>query len=104
MVFTLFLVLSTPVGFHHQFQDPGIPAGWKLFHTFNTMVISFPSLVTAFTIVASLEVAGRLRGGTGSSAGSARCPGAIRWSRSVLLACLLFMVGGFGGAINAATR
>ena len=36
MVFALFLVLSTPVGLHHQFQDPGIPAGWKLLHTFNT--------------------------------------------------------------------
>jgi len=40
MVFTLFLVLSTPVGLHHQFMDPGIPARWKLFHTFNTMAIS----------------------------------------------------------------
>jgi cytochrome c oxidase subunit 1 len=102
MVFALFLVFSTPVGFHHQFQDPGIPAGWKLLHTFNTMIISFPSLVTAFTIVASLEVAGRLRGGTGLFGWIRTLPWGNPLVSSVLLACLLFMVGGFGGAINAA--
>ena len=102
MVFTLFLVLSTPVGFHHQFQDPGIPAAWKLFHTFNTMAISFPSLVTAFTVVASLEVAGRLRGGTGLFGWIRALPWSNPTVSSVLLAGLLFMVGGFGGSINAA--
>jgi cytochrome c oxidase subunit I len=102
VVFTLFLVLSTPVGLHHQFQDPGIPAGWKLLHTFNTMLISFPSLVTAFTIVASLEVAGRLRGGTGLFGWIRKLPWGNPVVSSVLLACLLFMVGGFGGAVNAA--
>ena len=102
MVFAAFVVVSTPVGFHHQFQDPGIPAGWKLLHTFITMAISFPSLVTAFTICASLEVAGRLRGGTGLFGWIRR----LRWDdpvvACVLLAMLLFLVGGFGGAINAA--
>lgn len=102
MVFALFLIFSTPVGFHHQFQDPGIPAGWKLFHTFNTMVISFPSLVTAFTIVASLEVAGRLRGGKGLFGWIRTLPWGNPVVSSVLLACLLFMIGGFGGAVNAA--
>ena len=102
MVFALFLILSTPVGFHHQFQDPGIPASWKLFHTFNTMVISFPSLVTAFTIVASLEVAGRLRGGTGLFGWIRTLPWGNPVVSSVLLGCLLFLVGGFGGAVNAA--
>lgn len=102
MVFTLFLILSTPVGFHHQFQDPGIPASWKLFHTFNTMAISFPSLVTAFTIVASLEVAGRLRGGTGLFGWIRKLPWSDPVVLSVLLAAILFMVGGFGGAVNAA--
>ena len=28
--FLLFLVLSTPLGFHHQYTDPGIPQGWKI--------------------------------------------------------------------------
>jgi cytochrome c oxidase subunit 1 len=100
--FSVFLVLSTPVGFHHQFQDPGIPASWKLFHTFNTMAVTFPSLITAFTVVASLEVAGRLRGGKGLF-GWIR---ALSWGNpvvsSVLLAGILFLLGGFGGAVNAA--
>jgi cytochrome c oxidase subunit 1 len=102
MVFTLFLVLSTPVGFHHQFQDPGISAGWKLFHTFNTMVISFPSLVTAFTICASLEVAGRLRGGKGLFGWIGKLPWGNPLVSCALCAMLLFLIGGFGGSINAA--
>jgi cytochrome c oxidase subunit 1 len=65
MVFVLFVVLSTPVGFHHQFTDPGIAAGWKLLHTVTTYGILYPSLVTAFTIIASLEVAGRMKGAKG---------------------------------------
>src|SRR4029453_581870 len=91
-----------PVGLPPQFQDPGIPGGWKLFPTFNTMIISFPSLVTAFTIVASLEVAGRLRGGKGLFGWIRTLPWGNPMVASVLLACLLFMVGGFGGAVNAA--
>jgi cytochrome c oxidase subunit 1 len=102
ITFALFLVLSTPVGFHHQYQDPGISAGWKLFHTFNTMAISFPSLMTAFTVIASLEVAGRLRGGTGLFGWLRTLPWGNPVVSSVLLAGLLFMVGGFGGSINAA--
>ena len=102
VVFTLFLVLSTPVGFHHQFQDPGISAGWKLFHTFNTMVISFPSLVTAFTVCASLEVAGRLRGGKGLFGWIGTLPWGNPLVSCALCAMLLFLIGGFGGAVNAA--
>ena len=102
MVFALFLVLSTPVGFHHQFQDPGISASWKLFHTFNTMVISFPSLVTAFTICASLEVAGRIRGGKGLFGWISTLPWGNPLVSCALCAMLLFLVGGFGGSINAA--
>jgi cytochrome c oxidase subunit 1 len=102
MVFAYFLVISTPVGLHHQFQDPGIPASWKMIHTFLTMAISFPSLVTAFTICASLEVAGRLRGGKGLFGWIRTLPWGNPVVSSVLYAMLLFLVGGFGGAVNAA--
>jgi cytochrome c oxidase subunit 1 len=101
MVFTLFLVLSVPVGLHHQFQDPGISSNLKLFHTFNTMLISFPSLITAFTICASLEVAGRLRGGKGLFGWIRALPWGNPVVASVLCAMLLFLIGGFGGAVNA---
>jgi cytochrome c oxidase subunit 1 len=102
VTFAMFLILSTPVGFHHQYQDPGISAGWKLFHTFNTMAISFPSFMTAFTVIASLEVAGRMRGGTGLFGWIRKLPWGNPVVSSVLLAGFLFMVGGFGGSINAA--
>ncbi|MEO6067069.1 MAG: cbb3-type cytochrome c oxidase subunit I [Gemmatimonadales bacterium] len=102
MVFTMFVITSTPVGLHHQFQDPGISAKYKMLHTLLTMVISFPSLVTAFTICASLEVAGRLRGGTGLFGWIRKLPWGDPAVASWLLAMLLFLVGGFGGAVNAA--
>ena len=30
--FWLFLILSTPLGFHHQYVDPGVPTTWKYVH------------------------------------------------------------------------
>ena len=102
LVFVMFIILSTPVGFHHQFMDPGIPAKWKLLHTVLTFGILFPSFVTAFTVTASLEVAGRLKGATGLLDWLKRLPWGDPLVASVLLSMLLFAVGGFGGAINAA--
>jgi cytochrome c oxidase subunit 1 len=102
LVFMLFVVLSTPVGFHHQFMDPGISAGWKMLHTVNTLGILFPSFVTAFTIVASFEIAGRLRGGQGLFGWLRALPWGDPLLASVVLSMILFAIGGFGGAINAA--
>jgi len=102
MVFILFVLLSTPVGFHHQFADPGISSGWKLVHTFTTYAILYPSLVTAFTVIASLEVAGRLRGAKGLLDWVPRLPWKDPFFLSVALAMVSFTFGGFGGAINAA--
>ncbi|MFQ5792157.1 MAG: cbb3-type cytochrome c oxidase subunit I [Acidobacteriota bacterium] len=102
VVFILFIVLSTPVGFHHQFMDPGIPARWKLFHAVNTYAILFPSFVTAFTVIASLEVAGRMRGGRGLFGWLAKLPWGEPLFTSVVLAMATLAIGGFGGAVNAA--
>jgi cytochrome c oxidase subunit 1 len=101
LVFILFLILSTPVGFHHEFMDPAIPAGWKLLHSMITMGILFPSFITAFTITASMEVAGRAQGATGLLNWLGKLPWADPLFSSVVLAMLLFAVGGIGGAINA---
>ena len=101
LVFAMFVLLSTPVGFHHQFMDPGVPSSWKLFHAFNTLIILFPSFVTAFTIVASLEVAGRARGGGGVFGWIAHLPWRDPLVSSAILSMLLFALGGWGGAINA---
>jgi len=102
VVFVLFILLSTPVGFHHQFMDPGIPSGWKLFHAINTYAILFPSFLTAFTILASMEVAGRMRGGGGWFGWLWKLPWRDPLFSSVALAMMTFALGGLGGAINAA--
>lgn len=102
MAFILFVLLSTPVGFHHQFADPGISAGWKLAHTVTTFAVLYPSFVTAFTIIASLEVAGRMKGAKGLLNWVGRLPWSDPFFSSVALAMVAFMFGGFGGAINAA--
>jgi cytochrome c oxidase subunit 1 len=102
MVFILFVVLSTPVGFHHQFTDPGISAGWKLAHTVTTYAVVYPSFVTAFTVIASLEVAGRMKGARGLFNWIGRLPWADPFFASVALSMIAFVFGGFGGVINAA--
>ena len=102
MAFILFLLLSTPVGFHHQFADPGIGAGWKLAHTVTTYAVLYPSLVTAFTVIASLEVAGRMKGAKGLFNWIGRLPWSDPFFASVALSMIAFVFGGFGGAVNAA--
>ena len=101
LAFALFILLSTPVGFHHQFMDPGIATEWKMLHTFNTLWILYPSFVTAFTIIASLEVAGRARGGQGLFGWIRKLPWGDPLVSSVIFSMLLFAFGGWGGAINA---
>lgn len=102
VVFVLFILFSTPVGLHHQFMDPGISGNWKLAHTLNTYAILLPSFITAFTIIASLEVAGRLKGATGWFDWIGKLPWREPFFASVALAMLTFALGGFGGAVNAA--
>lgn len=102
VVFVQFVLFSTPVGLHHQFTDPGIAGGWKLLHTITTYAIMFPSLVTAFTVIASLELAGRARGGTGRLGWLRVLPWADPFFAGVALAMITFALGGFGGAVNAA--
>ncbi|MBI3003495.1 MAG: cbb3-type cytochrome c oxidase subunit I [candidate division NC10 bacterium] len=99
--FILFLVLSTPLGFHHQFTDPGIHEGWKLLHAFLTFVVFFPSLLTFFNVVASLESGARARGGKGWVAWFGRLPWGDPSLAAQVLAMLLFTFGGVGGLINA---
>src|SRR6185503_16678555 len=73
----------------------------KMVHTFLTFGILFPSFVTAFTVTASLETAGRARAATGLFNWIGKLPWGDPTVSSVLLAMILFAVGGFGGAVNA---
>jgi cytochrome c oxidase subunit I len=99
--FLLFLVLSTPLGFHHQYTDPGIHEGWKLVHAFLTFAVFFPSLLTFFNVVASLESGARARGGRGWFAWFGRLPWGDPSVAAQVLAMLTFAFGGIGGLINA---
>jgi cytochrome c oxidase subunit 1 len=99
--FILFLILSTPLGFHHQYTDPGIHRGWKLVHAFLTFAVFFPSLLTFFNVVASLESGARARGGKGWAAWVRKLPWGDPSLAAQVCAMLLFTFGGIGGLINA---
>lgn len=99
--FLLFLLLSTPVGLHHQFTDPGIAQGWKLVHAFLTFAVFFPSLLTFFNVVASLETGARARGGTGLVRWFFKLPWGDAVVAAQVLAMVVFAFGGVGGLINA---
>jgi cytochrome c oxidase subunit I len=99
--FLLFLVLSTPLGFHHQYTDPGIHEGWKLVHAFLTFAVFFPSLLTFFNVVASLESGARARGGRGWVMWFGKLPWGDPSVAAQVLAMITFAFGGIGGLINA---
>ncbi|MGE3267805.1 MAG: cbb3-type cytochrome c oxidase subunit I [Chloroflexota bacterium] len=99
--FIMFLVLSSPIGLHHQFTDPGISSTWKLVHAFGTFAVFFPSLLTFFNVVASLENAGRNRGGRGWIGWIFKLPWNDPTVTPQYLAMMLFAFGGIGGLINA---
>lgn len=99
--FILFLILSTPIGLHHQVTDPGISEIWKLVHAIFTFAVFFPSLLTFFNVIASLESGGRARGGKGYLGWIFKLPWGDPALSAQLLAMILFAFGGAGGLINA---
>lgn len=101
VVFALFVLLSIPVGFHHQYTDPGIPQSMKVIHAIMTFGVFFPSLITAFSVVNALEVGGRARGGRGLMGWFAKLPWGDPAVAAQILAMLTFVLGGITGLINA---
>jgi cytochrome c oxidase subunit 1 len=100
-VFILFLLLSIPTGFHHQYTDPGISTTLKAIHLVLTFGVFFPSLATAFSVMASLEIGGRNRGGTGLLGWIPRLPWDNPSLVAQMLAMITFVFGGITGLINA---
>jgi len=100
VAFALFLVFSMPIGIHHLFADPQVGAGFKFVHAAMTAMVSVPTLLTVFTILASVEIAGRLRGGRGALGWIKALP----WDNSMMLGVTFSFVmlglGGAGGLIN----
>jgi cytochrome c oxidase subunit 1 len=98
--FVLFLVYSLPVGLHHLFMDPEHATGFKFVQMCLTVLVTVPTLLTIFTVPASLEIGGRMRGGKGLFGWI----GALPWHEPMVLATGLAFVmlwfGGGGGLIN----
>lgn len=95
------LVFSLPIGFHHLYMDPEQASGWKLLHGVGTFLVAVPTLVTGFTVLASMEIAGRLRGGKGLFGWIGTLPWSDPMVLAAILAFLMLILGGFGGIINA---
>lgn len=97
----MLLVISVPIGMHHLYMDPFQGAGWKFLHMIGTLMVALPTLFTGFTVIASMEVAGRMNGGKGLFGWMKKLP----WDNPMVLAgglsLLMLTFGGFGGMINA---
>ncbi len=100
LAFVLLVLYSLPVGMHHLFMDPEQSNGFKFLQMFLTALVTVPTLLTIFTITASFEIAGRMRGGRGLFGWISALP----WDRPMVLATGLAFVmlffGGGGGLIN----
>jgi cytochrome c oxidase subunit 1 len=95
IAFILFLVVAMPIGIHHLFEDPQVGSGFKFLHSVFTALVAVPTFLTVFTICASVEIAGRLRGGKGVMGWLTVLP----WRNPVMLGVALsFVMLGFGGA------
>lgn len=95
------VVFALPIGFHHLYMDPQQGAGWKLLHGIGTFIVTIPTFVTAFTVIASLEIAGRLRGGKGLFGWILTLPWNNTMVLAIILGLLMLILGGFGGLVNA---
>ncbi|AQS50097.1 hypothetical protein BMG03_19460 (plasmid) [Thioclava nitratireducens] len=84
--FILLMLFSLPVGTRHQLMDAGIPDVMRAIVIFLTFTVILPSLLTAFTVGASLEYAGR-----------ARAAGVIRASRRSCWRCCCSSSAGRAG-------
>jgi cytochrome c oxidase subunit I len=103
-VFMSFIVLSSPLGLHHQFTEPAVSSGYKALHAALTFLVAVPSLVTAFTLAASLEHGARNNGGKGLFAWWGKLPhfDPARWLFPYLfMGLVIFILGGITGIINA---
>jgi cytochrome c oxidase subunit 1 len=100
LTFIMFLVFSLPVGLHHLFADPEQADGFKFLQAFFTFFVVLPTLMTVFSVCASLEMGGRARGGRGLFGWISALP----WEHPMVLATglslLMLGLGGLGGLVN----
>jgi cytochrome c oxidase subunit 1 len=101
LTFVMLILLSTPVGIHHEFMEPGISSLWKMVFTVTTYGVAIPSFITAFAIFASFELYAIKQGKRGFIATVKSLPWNDPAFSGAALGMLLFIVGGFGGLVNA---
>lgn len=101
LAFVLFILFSIPVGFHHQLTEPGISNFWKFLQVVLTFMVIIPSLMTAFSMFANFELAGRKKGGQGLFGWFTKLPWKDVRFTSIFVAMAFFIPGGAGGIINA---
>ncbi|HHW38979.1 MAG TPA: b(o/a)3-type cytochrome-c oxidase subunit 1 [Bacillales bacterium] len=101
LTFILFVLFSIPVGLHHQLNEPGIESFWKFLQVVLTMMVVIPSLMTAFSILATFELAGRTRGGKGLFGWIKKLPWKDARFFTAVMGILIFIPAGAGGIVNA---
>lgn len=99
--FMLFLVLSIPVGLHHQLTEPGINEFSKFLQVVLTMFVVVPSLMTAFSLFATFELRGRELGGKGIFGWFKKLPWKDCRFLLPFIGMVAFIPGGAGGIVNA---
>lgn len=101
LTFILLLLFSIPVGLHHQLMDPGVESFWKFLQVILTMMVVVPSLMTAFAIIATFELAGRSRGGKGLFGWMKKLPWKDARFFATVMGMLMFIPAGASGIVNA---
>jgi len=99
--FILFILFSTPVGIHHQLVDPGIANEYKFMQSLLTYLVTIPSFLTAFTLLATMEKSYRNKGGKGLLGWVKALPWKDSIFAGIAFSMILFGLGGIGGIINA---
>lgn len=100
LTFILFILYSIPVGFHHQLMEPGVSSFWKFLQVILTMIVVIPSLMTAFAILATFEIAGRKKGATGLFGWLTKLPWKDVRFTATFLGMVIFIPAGAGGVVN----
>lgn len=104
LAFILFLLCSIPVGFHHQLMEPGISGFWKYIQVVLTFAVIVPSLLTAFSMFATFELTGRLKGAVGLFGWFKALPWKDVRFFAPMLGMLFFIPAGAGGIVNASNQ
>jgi len=100
LTFILLILFSVPVGLHHQLTEPGVESFWKFLQVVLTMAVVVPTLITAFSILATFELAGRSRGGKGLFGWLTKLPWKDARFFAAFAGMVIFIPGGAGGIIN----